>query len=392
MSATPRRILYVEGNLDGTIGGSFFSLLFLVSNVDRTRYEPIVAFAAENGLLPRFAEHGIRTLIVRPTPPVKARSGVGRLLAKARNYWNGRVHEPARLARLMRDERIELLHLNNSIATNHAWMFAARRARIPCITHERGINERFRPRSVELGARLGAIICISAAVEENFQRLGLGRLPLVRIHNGLDPDDMRVTRDADAIRAEFGIAASARLIGIVGNIREWKGQEVVIRAVAELRRAFPDVVCLLIGDTASGDSAYRARIDELIGSLGLRGAVIITGYRKDVANYVNALEIQVHASVAPEPFGRVLLEAMALGKPLVASGGGAVPEIVVDGETGLLFEPGNAAALAAALQRLLGDPALARRMGAAGRARLEAEFSIARNVQQTEHLYRKLLG
>jgi glycosyltransferase involved in cell wall biosynthesis len=102
--------------------------------------------------------------------------------------------------------------------------------------------------------------------------------------------------------------------------------------------------------------------------------------------------VQVHASIAPEPFGRVLLEAMALEKPVVASGDGAVPEILVDGQTGYLFPPNDSDALAGKLSTLLGDPAMVESMGRAGRARLEAEFSITRNVAETQKLYDRLLA
>lgn len=386
------RILYVEGNVDGTVGGSFFSLLFLVSGLDRSRYEPIVVFAADNALRPRFHDAGITTL-VHPTPrPVTLKGPLGRLIAKGANFLRGWVVEPFRLARLLRRERIQLLHLNNSITRNHTWTLGALLARIPRITHERGINERYKPRDLLLGRRMQSIICISAAVRDNFPARGVHGLPLVTIHNGLDPAQMRVTRDPAQIRAELGVSAGARLVGIVGNIKPWKGQEVVIRAMAKLRDEHPDVVCLLIGDTSPDDMAYRERMHALISELGLDQRVLITGFKQDIANYVNALAIQIHASVAPEPFGRVLLEAMALEKPLVASGDGAVPEILVDGVTGYLFPPNDADALAARLRELLADPAAVAAMGRAGRQRLEAEFSITRNVAETQRLYERLLA
>jgi glycosyltransferase involved in cell wall biosynthesis len=243
-----------------------------------------------------------------------------------------------------------------------------------------------------LGRRMKAVICISAAVRDNFTKVGVTDLPFVTIHNGLDPAQMKVTREADEIRAELGLPASARLVGIVGNIKPWKGQEVVVRAMAKLRDEFPDVVCLLIGDTSPDDMRYRVSVNALIGELGLTGRVLVTGFKQDIANYVNALEIQIHASVAPEPFGRVLLEAMALEKPVIASGDGAVPEILVDGQTGYLFPPNDSDALAARLRELLGDASLSHAMGRAGRTRLEAEFSITRNVAETQKLYERLLG
>jgi glycosyltransferase involved in cell wall biosynthesis len=293
---------------------------------------------------------------------------------------------------LLRERRVDLVHLNNSILRNHPWIIAALVAGIPCITHERGLSRHFDLRSRLTSRALDAVICISSAVRNNLVTRGLGWLPIVTIHNGLDPEEMRVTQSTNAIRAEHGIPEHARLIGMVGNIKPWKGQEVLVRAVALLRDAFPDLVCLLVGDSAPAEREFRNQVAQLINELDLSGRVLVTGYRDDVANYVNALEIQVHASIAPEPFGRVLLEAMALGKPLVASNSGGVPEIVVDGVTGLLFEPGNVDALASCLKTLLAQPALATECGRAGRCRLDSEFSIRRNVEQTEALYRQFLS
>ena len=217
-----------------------------------------------------------------------------------------------------------------------------------------------------LAPRLGAVICISKAVEDNFVARGLEDLNLLTIHNGLDPAEMRVTRDANELRAELGVSPTARLIGLVGNLKQWKGQELVVHAMDQLRDEFPDTVCLLIGDTSTDEPSYRRQIEQLVERRGLNNRVLITGFRSDVANYVNLLDIQVHASVAPEPFGRVLLEAMALSKPLVASNAGGVPEIVIDGTTGLLFEPKNVGALAGCLRQLLRDPARARMFGTSG--------------------------
>jgi glycosyltransferase involved in cell wall biosynthesis len=385
-------VLYVEGNTDSTIGGSYFSLLFLVAGLDQSRFTPLVVFARENSLLPSFRATGARTLIVPGVERARASGPLSRLLAKAQYFYRDYVVQPRRLARILRSERIDLVHLNNSIRFNHAWMIAARLAGVACITHERGLVRGFKTSDQRLARKLDAVICISSAVHENLVASGLGDLPLVTIFNGLDPAQMQCTRPAAEVRAEIGVPPNAPLIGIVGNIKPWKGQEVVIRAMALLREEFPDLACVLIGDTSSSAAAYREQVAALTRQLGIASRVHITGFRNDVANYINALDIQVHASVRPEPFGRVLLEGMALSKPLVASNGGGVPEIVVHEHTGLLFEPGNPTALAAALRTLLADRARAAAMGAAGRARLLAEFSIRRNLELTQALYERLLN
>ena len=392
MASEPRRLMFVEGNVDGTIGGSFFSLLFLVAGLDRGRFHATVVFAAENPLIPRFRAAGAEVVVIRPTAPYIAPSSLLRPVAKAVNFVRGFHGEPRRLARELKQRRIDLVHLNNSIIRNHAWMVAARRAGIPCITHERGINAAFPARAHYLGRRLDAVICISQAVRDNFQSLGLGDLRMHTILNGLDPGEMKVRQPADEIRAEFGLTPGRRVIGMVGTIRYWKGQDVLVRAVAALRERFPDIACLLIGTASPDDGSYERQVKAQIAELGLERHVIITGYRSNVADYVNALEIQVHSSTLPEPFGRVLLEAMALRKPLVASRGGAVPEIVDEGVTGLMFTPSDHADLARGLQELLIAPERARAMGEAGYRRLVERFGIDRNVAETQKLYESLLG
>lgn len=391
-ASAAKRILYVEGNVDATVGGSYYSLLFLVSGLDRTRYEPIVVFSAENDLLPQFHARGVRTVVRPLLRPIVVHTPIGRHVSKLINFARGWAIEACRLAMFLRQERISLVHLNNSIIKNHAWMLASVVAGIPCVTHERGINRRFLTRAVVLARSLKAIICISSAVQDNFRSLGLGRLPLVTVHNGLDPDEMRVTRSRSEICAEFGVPDDHRLVGMVGNIKEWKGQEVVVRAMAKIRKVFPNVTCLLIGDTSAADRNYRYRLDALIEAQDLGERVIVTGYRKDVPNCINALDIQIHASIEPEPFGRVLLEGMALSKPLIASDGGAVREIVVDGQTGLIFERGNADGLAACLTRFLADPSAAAVMGQAGHSRLLTDFSIEQHVSKVQAIYDRAFG
>jgi glycosyltransferase involved in cell wall biosynthesis len=385
-----RKILYVEGNTDGTVGGSYFSLLFLTSGLDRKRFEPTVVFARENSLIPTYQSRGVRVLIRAKPEPTRLSFPGGALVAKAINFVKGFIVEPLRLARFLRRERVALLHLNNAVILNHTWMIGAWLARVPCITHERGINPVYKTRDHVMAGLLRAIIAISKAVEDNLVTRGMKRV--VMIHNGLDPQEMRVTRPAAELRAALGIPAGKRLIGVVGNIKGWKGQKLVVQSVAALRDEFPDLVALLIGDAPPGDTGYRDELLALARENGIEDRIVITGYQQNVANYIDMLEIQLHTSTSPEPFGRVLLEAMALGKPLIASNGGAVPEIVVHGVTGLVFEPGSPDSLTGSLRQLLGDPARAAQMGVAGKTRLNDHFSVAANVRQTEALYDRILS
>ena len=193
----PQRIVYVEGNTDGTIGGSYFSLLFLVQGLDRRRYEPVVVFQREHTLWSRFERTAATRLVPKP-------SSFGFATRLRRAGWPGPLLLPlavlqsglnallflvtaARYAGVLRRERADLLHLNNSITRTHDWMLAARLAGIPCIVHERGINDRFPFPTRQLAPRLAAILCISRAAHDNLLAHGFGPGNLHTIPNGLDP-------------------------------------------------------------------------------------------------------------------------------------------------------------------------------------------------------------
>ena len=144
----------------------------------------------------------------------------------------------------------------------------------------------------------------------------------------------------------------------------------------------------LFGDI---DLNYRKSLQTLIAKLGLKNKVRLVGFRKDIPNIIAALDIVVHSSVAPEPFGLVIAEAMAMGKPIVAARAGGIPEIVQDGIMGLLFEPGNSSALAEAILAILKDKERASVMGEAGRQRIERFFTAEGNAKQVENIYSRLL-
>ncbi len=400
MPRKPITVLFCENNIDGTIGGSYYSLLFLVKGLDRTRFTPIVVFYTEHTLLPAFRDAGIETIIwprSRAFTFGAAAGGALRwikppvlMLQKLLNFGRGFVAPSVARAAFLRKRGIGLVHLNNSVLVNHPWMLAARLAGIKCVTHERGINQQYPASARYFGRHLDAIICISRAVEENFRDRGFPMDNVLTIHNGLDPDALAVQRQPDAVRASLGIAPDAPVVVMVGNIREWKGQHTLVAALDVVRRAHPAVRCVLVGATSPADVEYEHRLKAQVSSLGLQEHVIFTGFHSRPAEFLMMGDVIVHASVDPEPFGRVILEAMACKKPVVASRSGAIQEIVDEGKTGLTFTPGDADALAAAIRSLIGNPAEAACLGRNGYQRLVREFHINLNVQATQELYAKL--
>jgi glycosyltransferase involved in cell wall biosynthesis len=399
----PVKVLYCENNVDGTVGGSYYSLLYLVKNLDRRRYQPIVVFYTEHPLLPTFREAGIETHVWAKArtftfgnhkrirmwfSPIRQFALV---LQKAMNV----VHEfliPALVrAWYLKWNGVKIVHLNNSILYNHDWMFAAKLAQVRCLTHERGINELFTQSAKYFGRRLDAVVCISEAVRRNMRERGARFDNLEMIHNGLDPDALKRRTSPDELRTRYGIDKDTAVIGMIGNIKEWKGQDTLIRAMDLVRKACPDTRCVLVGDTAPGDREYEQSLHALVASFGLDRHIIFTAFQRNVADFLMMVDVVVHASVLPEPFGRVVLEAMACKKAVIGSRAGAIPEIIEEGKTGLTFMPGDAPALANAILDLLHDRVRARQFGERGYARLMEQFHIARNIGATQGLYERIL-
>ncbi|MCP8881914.1 glycosyltransferase family 4 protein [Devosia sp. XJ19-1] len=193
------------------------------------------------------------------------------------------------------------------------------------------------------------------------------------IYNGFDvssPPDLSPIEIGARLEA-LGLDPSRPVIGVFARLCEWKGQHVLLHALEEL----PRVQAIVVGAPLFGEERYEANIHAIAEQLGLQERVRFLGFRDDVPALMSMCDIVVHTSIAAEPFGRVVVEGMLAGRPVVATASGGVTEIIRDGETGLLVPPGDAPALAAAITRLMNDPDMAQRLQAAGRADTAARFS-----------------
>ena len=214
---------------------------------------------------------------------------------------------------------------------------------------------------------------------------------IVVIPNGVDLERFSAPPDRDGIRRELGLAAATPLVVVVSRLARLKGLEQLIEAAALLRAPHPDARFLIVGETAPAETAYLDELKQVAARHRVADAVIFTGLRSDVPALLSAADVAVMPSLN-EALSNVLLESMAAGAPTVATRVGGTPEAVVDGETGLLVPPGDPRALAAAIATLLGDRALAARLGHAARLLIRERFSVDRMVAATEQIYLQLLA
>jgi glycosyltransferase involved in cell wall biosynthesis len=196
--------------------------------------------------------------------------------------------------------------------------------------------------------------------------------------------------DHFAVRRELGIADESLLVGFVGRFSPGKGVEELLHAAQMLRASHPDVRYLIVGEASHGEEAYAASIHRLAAGLGLGDLVIFSGYRSDVPAVMASFDMLAFPSHA-ESFGVVLIEAMAMEKPVVSTNCDGVLDIVVDGETGIRVPPKDAPAFARGLEELMTHAELRDRYGAAGRRRVLEHFDQGRQLQKLEEIYRTCL-
>lgn len=298
--------------------------------------------------------------------------------------------------RLIEAEGIQLVYS----VTSAVWCgaLAARQTRRPHIWHLHEIVQKPRWFSRLLAAALHRwadhVIAVSRPVRDFWVgiRPALDR-KLAVIHNGLDLSFYDQPRNRPADREALGIAPEETLIGCLGRIGSWKGQEFLLAALAELRARHPELrfKCFLGGGGIPGQDQARLDLEAHIQKLGLEPVTVFKPFSPDVRPWLNALDVMVVPSLRPDPFPTVLLEAMAARLPVVATNHGGPTEMVVPGETGFLVEPGDVPGLAAALRTLMLDPALRGRQGAAGRMRLEREYGLARFQESIRRLFSSCL-
>lgn len=399
------RVLVIEASSGGVVGGSLTGLLHMLYGLDRNRIEAALLLYETKDIEAELRERGIPVFHVqrrrlrkehallryegyraaKKVGPLQTLLGLGR---RGLRLVVEELPAAVRLARVIRDFRADVVHLGNGVRANFDGLLAARLTQTPVVCHVKGF-EKYSGRERAAARRIDALVPMTKAVEEHCRRNGIAGRRVRVIYDGIDAAEFAPQRPASAIRAELGVG-DAPCVGVAGNIQEWKGQVVLVEAMAEVVRAVPAAKAWIIGGVHRAGGDYYELLLRRIRELGLESHICVTGFRSDIADVTDALDVVVHTSTRPEPFGRVILEGMLLGKPVVATAAGGVPELIRDGETGFLFAPGDASALAGHLVRLLGDVALRARVGAAAQSWAQDAFSLAGHVEAFSSLYEEL--
>jgi len=384
----PIRVLYLDHT--ARLSGAELALAGLLAALDPSRVEPIVMLAEDGPLRELLSGKGIQTHVLPMNERIrqvrKDSLGVLGLLRQVRSL--GALCRYAwRVGRFARCTGVDLIYAN-SLKADLYGAVAARLCGIPLVWHVHDrIDERYLPRSSVWLLRLLARHLPRAVVANSGSTLATLRLSRAMrtavIANGLTPEH---------VARSFGPPPrnNPARIGIVGRLTAWKGQHVFLEAAAQLLRRGVRARFIIVGSALFGEDAFEAQLRRQAAALGIEAEVEFLGFR-DVPPVLRTLDILVHASTIPEPFGQVITEGLAAGLPVIATDGGGAREIIEDGRTGVLVPMGDATALADALAQLLAQPERARRLAAAGREHVLAHFTIDKSARRSEAFYEELL-
>ena len=389
-ATTAPRVLLVEVNEDGTVGGSHRGLVDLALGLDRRAFEPVVLFYQHNRHVDALRAAGLEVVI---WDEVRAFERGVRASGSRVARWTDAARAIGRRRRVLRELRIALLHMNNSLAVGYDdWLPAAKSLGIPSVTFAMGDAELPERRARWAAPFWDHVIAISDYMRRAVLDSGVAPDRVSLAYLGVDPAVLMAaaTTPRAAIRRSLDVPDDEVLVVMVGNIRDWKGQHVLVEALSLVPEAVRSRLHVrFIGAATEADRAYVARVEATIERHGLAGQVRLVGPSSDVASVLAAADIAVHASTMAEPFGLVVPEAMALGIPVIASRFGGPGEVVTPG-CGRLHDPAAPAELAAALTELGVSPGLRRELGDEARRRV-GEFSVDAMVAGVRGVYTRLL-
>jgi glycosyltransferase involved in cell wall biosynthesis len=389
-----KRILYIEANTDGTIGGSYYSLLYLIQGLDKEIYEPIVLFCVDNILVPEYQKAAKEVYINNYNPSVSIKEySIYYYFKLVPRFIRDVLIKQKLLRKIINEINPDLIHLNNGYDTNHEWVLAGIINRIKVVAHDRGSRPPFSMQTRIFVRLLEAIISVSDDYLNNLNNGNLTPKRKYRVYNGLDSASVRsldIESTKSELRRSLGIQDNETLIGIVGNIFKWKGQHIFAMAVMNLINKSMPVKGIIVGGTPKGSEEDEKYLRELIGVNGMSDKIYLTGFRKDVPKILNAIDIFVHASIEPEPFGRVILEAMAFEKPIIATDIGGPREIIENGKSGILIPPNDVQSMSEAIEGLLLDQEKAKMLGKNAMLRLEEYYSVKNMVDGVEKIYSEI--
>jgi glycosyltransferase involved in cell wall biosynthesis len=385
-------------------GGSIVVLAHLLKFIDHDLYECVLVTAMPQDVLNTLFDSRVRIVRLKPALDYRDRGTwsqklgwLGKNRQRAAGYLftvlslAGNLRYSWEFWRILRRERPQIVHINNNCYFSpQVCALAGQRY----VYHYHGILDIPLPRWHRwVLSKASRFISISHYVTRIHERRKDPRFQPVETILNPAPKPVDLTREQrEEVKLRWIHNRDSVVIGIFGRLVGWKGQMEFLHAFQAVRQRFPDVKALIVGDASDLGKQYETELREWVSSNGLQDAVVFTGYISDPGPLYQICDIVVHASIEPEPFGLVIVEAMSAGAATIASSLGAAPEIVTHGVTGLIADPRSPTELTEAMARLVENPELRTKLASAGKTHARHVYAPERFAAAVEGVYRGVIS
>ncbi len=398
----PKRILYVENGIG--YGGAIICLRHLVRHLDRSQYYPMVVTGRNNPQYQEIAREALwKHIPDRHIDIVGLRKSFGNIAILDKTPGLRFVADQV-IARL--DDlcnflpfflqllwtawrfKAELIHANNEPLCNRAALIIGKVLHIPVVCHVRGDQD---------GSKLmrwayslpDHFVSVSNWVASGMiNKLNIPAEKISVIYDGIALEKIDIQADGNKFRQQFNIAADAFVVGLVGLLIPWKGQELFLDAAHKLKGKIPNLKMLIIGGTPDDCIGFENQLKQRVIDENLSDIVVFTGHSSDMDIVYNGLDIVVSASTNPEPLGTMVIECMTIGRPLIGPNHGGAAEMIEDKKTGWLFEARSADSLANQIITIYQNPEHMKQVGLAAREDALKKFDVKHHVEMITNLYK----
>ena len=383
-----KRILYTE--YSSGFGGSSGVLYDFLKNLNRNNYQPLVLVTRDGDNFDKIRELEIEVIKAKAT--VIGRStyrGMGTMAAVCIDLVVHLVPNILKIQAVIRQRKIDLVHIINNIKNCIDIILAAYFMGVPCVCHVRETRSSG-PLDRIFGRFVKYIIVLN-----NTSYIGLNKIvgsnKISIIHDGIDLDVAINKENVLKIKDEFNLD-HVYCVGFLGRLVESKGVDVLIQSAALVKNRYKNIKFLIIGNDPDQKYIYYYELlKKMVDELGLQKEVVFAGWQSNKFDFIGAIDVLVQPSSYPEGFGLTCVEAMAVGKPVIATDVPGLNDIIDNGTTGCLIASRNPQAMAQAIINFIENPSLAQRIANTGRESVNRRFNIQGNVREIEKIYQKFL-
>jgi glycosyltransferase involved in cell wall biosynthesis len=391
-------VLFVDHT--ARLSGGEIALSRLLTGIDRTKIRPIVLLGEDGPLVEKLHAIGVETHVYELERSIKdVRKDSLNLFAILRKLVG--IAPFARYCRLVgefaKQNKVDIIH-TNSLKSDLYGGIAGRLNNIPVVWHIRDhINDSYLPRPAVIAFRYLSNIIPSFIVANSSSTLALVKVKrsdcTMVIPSGIDvSDDVHLNRSSLPTSSSNKNRSTREIrIGIVGRLAPWKGQHIFVKAAAKLHKLGYKAKYVIVGAALFGEDDYEQKLQKSVIDLGIENSIEFLGFCADVPSVLQDLDILVHASTTPEPFGQVVIEGMAAGLAVIGTDGGGVKEIISHQENGILIPMDDVDSMAEAIRLLIDKPERAKQLGTAAREHVRTNYSVANSARRMETVYRTLM-